>query len=305
DYPFGSSDPLTQGVPEWELQPEPNYYVVQNVPVTISCRATPAIQVGDLIIRIDRSKVPTKNQVNKEIVDPRTRRKTLESSIVVTKEEVDEYYGKDGYGCECTAWNNVQGSPNPQSIKSTRGVVEVAYLRKRFERFPMAARVEEGQPAELACLPPEGKPLPTVFWLKDNVEINVDVDVNFIITSEGHLIINQARKTDTGNYTCGASNIAQRRTSTSAMLTVFVNGFWSSWSEWSECSASCGKGKQRRSRTCTEPAPYNGGLPCEGEQQQSVTCSQFCPDKKQLPTTEVLAEATEKSDNLATEATTS
>ncbi|KAK0051074.1 netrin receptor UNC5C, partial [Biomphalaria pfeifferi] len=116
-----------------------------------------------------------------------------------------------------------------------------------------------------------------VFWLKDNVEINVNVDINYIITSEGHLIINQARKTDSGNYTCGAENIAQRRTSSSALLTVFVNGGWSEWTEWSDCSATCGKGKQRRSRSCTNPAPYNTGLPCEGEQQQSVTCSNPCP----------------------------
>ncbi|KAH9494396.1 Netrin receptor unc5b [Bulinus truncatus] len=275
DYPFGSSDPLTQGLPEWELQPEPNYYVVKNQPATITCRATPAIQIT---FKCVGHQIPTKNQVNKEKVDPRTRRKTLESSIEVTREERDEYYGTDGYWCECTAWNNVQGSDQPQSIKSSRGVVETAFLRKRFERTPNSKRVEEGSSVELSCLPPEGKPLPTVFWLKDNVEINVNVDVNYIITSEGHLIINQARRTDTGNYTCGAENIAQRRTSTSALLTVFVNGGWSVWSEWSDCSATCGKGKQRRSRTCTEPSPYYGGLPCEGEQQQSVTCSNPCPE---------------------------
>ncbi|XP_055875980.1 netrin receptor UNC5C-like isoform X3 [Biomphalaria glabrata] len=275
DYPFGSSDPLTQGLPEWEQQPEPNYYVVKNQPVTITCRATPAIQIT---FKCVGHQIPNKNIVNKEKIDPRTRRKTLESSIEVTREERDEYYGTDGYWCECTAWNNVQGTDQPQSIKSTRGVVETAFLRKRFERVPNAKRVEEGASVELACLPPEGKPLPTVFWLKDNVEINVIVDINYIITSEGHLIINQARKTDSGNYTCGAENIAQRRTSSSALLTVFVNGGWSEWTEWSDCSATCGKGKQRRSRSCTNPAPYNTGLPCEGEQQQSVTCSNPCPE---------------------------
>ncbi|KAK7003972.1 Netrin receptor unc5b [Biomphalaria glabrata] len=159
DYPFGSSDPLTQGLPEWEQQPEPNYYVVKNQPVTITCRATPAIQIT---FKCVGHQIPNKNIVNKEKIDPRTRRKTLESSIEVTREERDEYYGTDGYWCECTAWNNVQGTDQPQSIKSTRGVVETAFLRKRFERVPNAKRVEEGASVELACLPPEGKPLPTV-----------------------------------------------------------------------------------------------------------------------------------------------
>ena len=60
-----------------------------------------------------------------------------------------------------------------------------------------------------------------VFWLKDNVELNVPQDINFIISSEGSLIINQARLKDTGNYTCGAVNQASRRLSDSASLLVY------------------------------------------------------------------------------------
>ncbi|RUS85397.1 hypothetical protein EGW08_006840, partial [Elysia chlorotica] len=53
---------------------------------------------------------------------------------------------------------------------------------------------------------------------------------------------------------------------------------WSAWSDWSECSATCGKGKQKRYRTCTEPAPSEKyGQPCHGDQQQAVTCN-FCND---------------------------
>lgn len=45
DFPFGSSDPLNQGLPEWRQQPEANYYVVRTKPAVITCRATPAIQI--------------------------------------------------------------------------------------------------------------------------------------------------------------------------------------------------------------------------------------------------------------------
>lgn len=56
-----------------------------------------------------------------------------------------------------------------------------------------------------------------------------------------------------------------------------VNGGWSSWSLWSDCSAKCGKGYQRRQRSCTNPAPLNGGSSCGGEKKQEIQCSSICP----------------------------
>ena len=62
---------------------------------------------------------------------------------------------------------------------------------------------------------------PQVFWLKDGEMIDVKKEINFIISNEGNLIINQARLKDMGNYTCGAQNVASRRLSESATLTVY------------------------------------------------------------------------------------
>lgn len=60
-----------------------------------------------------------------------------------------------------------------------------------------------------------------VFWLKDSGNIDVSKEINFIISNEGNLIINQARLSDMGNYTCGAQNVASKRLSESATLTVY------------------------------------------------------------------------------------
>ena len=60
-----------------------------------------------------------------------------------------------------------------------------------------------------------------VFWMKDNVEIDVDSEINFIISHDGNLLINQARLSDSGNYTCGAQNLASRRLSEAATLNVY------------------------------------------------------------------------------------
>lgn len=55
-----------------------------------------------------------------------------------------------------------------------------------------------------------------------------------------------------------------------------VNGGWSSWSSWSECHSRCAKGGQKRTRTCTNPAPMNGGQPCLGPSQQKMDCNSGC-----------------------------
>ena len=57
-----------------------------------------------------------------------------------------------------------------------------------------------------------------------------------------------------------------------------VHGAWSTWGSPGPCSTSCGTGSQTRSRTCTNPAPTNGGTPCVGESTMTEPCSiQLCP----------------------------
>ncbi|XP_063695438.1 SCO-spondin-like [Bolinopsis microptera] len=49
--------------------------------------------------------------------------------------------------------------------------------------------------------------------------------------------------------------------------------------DWSECSAFCGEGEQSRTRTCTNPAPANGGADCVGEAVQTQPCKlNECPE---------------------------
>ncbi|KAK3700493.1 hypothetical protein QZH41_015724, partial [Actinostola sp. cb2023] len=63
---------------------------------------------------------------------------------------------------------------------------------------------------------------------------------------------------------------------------VIVNGSYSSWSVFSECSKSCKGGEMRRTRTCTNPTPQNGGLDCSslGPNYEEKDCNadRLCPE---------------------------
>ena len=52
-----------------------------------------------------------------------------------------------------------------------------------------------------------------------------------------------------------------------------VNGNYSDWKPWSKCSKDCGNGTQQRTRTCTNPAPANGGNNCTGPASETRHCN--------------------------------
>ena len=85
--------------------------------------------------------------------------------------------------------------------------------------------------------------------------------------------------TSTKIYTLTCSG-AGGSTSNSAAVSVgtqpvIINGVWSAWSSWSACSVTaCGQtGTQTHTRTCTNPAPANGGANCSGSTSETQVCS--------------------------------
>ena len=52
-----------------------------------------------------------------------------------------------------------------------------------------------------------------------------------------------------------------------------TDGDWSDFGDWSDCSAACGEGTQRRTRSCYNPAPANGGSNCVGDTEETKECN--------------------------------
>jgi hypothetical protein len=104
--------------------------------------------------------------------------------------------------------------------------------------------------------------------------------------------------TTTCTATCGGGSLSQTRTCTNpapanggatclgaSQQTVACNtapcpvdGNWSGWVNSTACTVTCGGGSLTQTRTCTNPAPANGGLSCPGNSEQTVSCNtQACP----------------------------
>ncbi|KAK2587773.1 hypothetical protein KPH14_003879 [Odynerus spinipes] len=255
-------------------------FVVKGKPATLHCRAAHALQV---YFRCNGERA--ENSQQQDFVDPHTGTRVVEVELNVTRNEVEEYFGTERFKCECVAWSG------PGQIRGQSATVEVAYLKKHFISPPYSLSVEAGRNAELRCTPPLGVPPPKVYWLRNGLPFETiqssgstsDASPNevspasFVQTAEGHLLLGEAELRHQGNYSCVAENLAARRVSEPAVLTIYVNGGWSSWSGWSECSVRCGRGVQKRTRTCTNPAAINGGQPCPGPATQRVECNPSCP----------------------------
>ncbi|XP_037083856.1 netrin receptor UNC5C-like, partial [Pollicipes pollicipes] len=250
--PTGPS--LDQSAPVFLEVPAPAY-VMRNKPATLTCRSAHALH---LYFRCNGELVSDREHSRADYVDPQTAIRQLEVKLDVDRRSVEEYFGD--YHCVCTAWSS-RGEKTSPRVKVT-----LAYLKKAFHTPPFADAVEVDETVELRCVPPAGDPPPTVSWLKNRVPVDPKLDPNYIISNEGNLLIAAAKLSDMANYSCVAENVANRRVSPPARVTVYVNGGWSGWGAWSGCQPPCGS-----------PRPMNGGRQCRGPAQQAADCSSLCP----------------------------
>ncbi|TGZ50699.1 Netrin receptor UNC5B [Temnothorax longispinosus] len=176
-----------------------NSFVVKNKPAVLRCKAAHALQ-----IYFRCNNVRAEDSQQQDFVDPHTGTRIVDCELNVTRDHIEEYFGKDKFKCECVAWS---GSGQ---IRSQPATIDVAceYTNK--------------------------------------IILAYNIVYSAILKSETVLILG------------------------------VVNGGWSSWSSWSECHSRCAKGGQKRTRTCTNPAPMNGGQPCLGPSQQKMDCNSGC-----------------------------
>uniref|UniRef100_A0A5S6QZS3 Netrin receptor UNC5 n=1 Tax=Trichuris muris TaxID=70415 RepID=A0A5S6QZS3_TRIMR len=256
----------------------------QQTTVTLTCRAVHADRIS---FKCNGLWIPDALHERREGVDSASGVPFVQTSVAVSRQAVERFRLSRGsdYACECYAFGASTGEMGVQ-VKSQPATVRVAYMLKDFYREPASEKRPLGSLVEMPCLPPEGEPVPEVFWLKDGVEIVSRKDPNVIVANDGSLLISAARLSDSGNYTCGARNIVNERLTEPASLHVYVNGQWSQWGPWEGvCPTSCDvfansrhpEAKLTRYRHCNNPVPANGGLPCPGEAKEQVDCNLSCP----------------------------
>lgn len=114
-----SSDHHSVPLPVFLEEPT-DTYVIKNKAATLTCRAAHALE---LFFRCNGGRMEAANGghfPHQEFVDPQTGVRNVEAAINITRDDVEEYFGKDKFKCECVAWSS-RGQ-----IRSQPAVVDVA-----------------------------------------------------------------------------------------------------------------------------------------------------------------------------------
>ena len=90
-----------------------------------------------------------------------------------------------------------------------------------FQSEPMDEVAYTGDTVEMRCDPPKGEPTPTVYWLKNNQEIDTNSDSSrYKLSNDYSLLILLAMSDDADYYICVATNQFEKRLSKPARLTL-------------------------------------------------------------------------------------
>ncbi|EMP30948.1 Netrin receptor UNC5A [Chelonia mydas] len=248
--PGASSDLL----PHFLLEPQ-DVYIVKNKPVSLACRATPATQI---YFKCNGEWVHQGEHVTQRSTDQGTGLPLLDVRIDISRQQVERIFGLEEYWCQCVAWSS------SGTTKSQKAYVRIAYLRKNFEEEPMGREVSIEQEIVLACRPPEGIPPAEGLTLK--------LSGNKPRPGPRPLSKPNGEKAAAGSASGVLGPVLHNRVTCKDTESSRIQ-----LAGWSACSASCGRGWQKRSRSCTNPAPLNGGTFCEGQNVQKNACTTLCP----------------------------
>ena len=110
--------------------------------------------------------------------------------------------------------------PRWQHAVKRRAVLQDEGPKKKKEA-PETVFTRPGDTVEMRCDPPKGEPTPTVYWLKNNQEIDTNSDSSrYKLSNDYSLLILLAMSDDADYYICVATNQFEKRLSKPARLTL-------------------------------------------------------------------------------------
>ncbi|KAK7487864.1 hypothetical protein BaRGS_00020911, partial [Batillaria attramentaria] len=223
--PEGEGQPEPDGAqpPHFVAEPEATYYIIKSNPVTITCQARGADRIT---FNCNANNIPeSRVQYQDMLMDndmAGSDGSILAASIDVSREEVENYKATntmDEFWCQCSARYIVPDMSDPQYLASSKGYVQVAYLKRSFKREPFNLTVDAGEFVSLPCEAPEGNPVPEVYWLFNGERVE-----QAFPSPDGAYIIDAATALNAGTYQCVAENVANKRMSRPALVYVTVGG---------------------------------------------------------------------------------